>query len=48
MVAADVGSMTAMGECVNERCNFAVNTNLRIHRATLRAHSLANSGLMCP
>jgi len=47
MVAAEVGSMTAMGEWVKERCSLAVKVNSGF-TATLRAQSLASSGLMCP
>src|SRR5271154_6460339 len=47
MVAAEVGSITAMGECVNERCNFAVNINFGF-TATLRTPKLGQLRLDVP
>ena len=39
--AAEVGSMTAMGLWVKDRCSFAVNTKFGFTALAVRIHSLA-------
>ncbi len=48
MEAAEVGSMTAMGLCVKERCSLAVNMKFGFTASAFRTQSLARCGLMCP
>ena len=48
MEAAEVGSMTAMGLCVKERCSLAVNMKSGFTDPAFRTQSLARCGLMCP
>src|SRR5690348_235039 len=48
MVAADVGSITASGECVNDLSSFAVKVKSLLTLATLRHQTFATSGLIGP
>src|SRR5580700_5203883 len=48
MLAAEVGSITASGECVNERWSFAVKRKFGLTAAALHDHRRPNSGRMCP
>src|SRR5208282_1608394 len=48
ILAADVGSITASGECVNDRCNLAVKRKFGLTEAAFRDHRRPSSGRMCP
>ena len=48
MLAAEVGSITASGEWVNDRCSFAVKRKFGLTAAAFRDQKRPSSGRMCP